>query len=79
MALTVSVIVLRDYACCVFIVFQFLCLFLFFSLSIQMKTCRLSDMEERVKEFATKLTLVPIPPPGQLHVVCVCIVYTYVT
>ncbi|XP_040900931.1 DENN domain-containing protein 3-like isoform X2 [Toxotes jaculatrix] len=33
----------------------------------QLRTCRLSDMEERVKEFAAKLTLVPIPPPGQLH------------
>ncbi|XP_062421257.1 DENN domain-containing protein 3-like isoform X2 [Pungitius pungitius] len=36
-------------------------------LSIQLRTCLLSDMEERVKEFATKLALVPIPPPGQLH------------
>uniref|UniRef100_A0A3Q4H9C8 DENN domain containing 3 n=1 Tax=Neolamprologus brichardi TaxID=32507 RepID=A0A3Q4H9C8_NEOBR len=36
-------------------------------LLIQLRTCRLSDMEERVKEFAAKLTLVPIPPPGQLH------------
>uniref|UniRef100_A0A673B7Y7 DENN domain-containing protein 3-like n=1 Tax=Sphaeramia orbicularis TaxID=375764 RepID=A0A673B7Y7_9TELE len=34
---------------------------------IQLKTCRLSDLEERVKEFAAKLSLVPIPPPGQLH------------
>ncbi|XP_061572742.1 DENN domain-containing protein 3-like isoform X2 [Cololabis saira] len=33
----------------------------------QLRICRLSDMEERVKEFAAKLTLVPIPPPGQLH------------
>uniref|UniRef100_A0A7N6AAA9 UDENN domain-containing protein n=1 Tax=Anabas testudineus TaxID=64144 RepID=A0A7N6AAA9_ANATE len=37
-------------------------------LSIQLRTCCLSDMEEKVKEFAAKLTLVPIPPPGQLHV-----------
>ncbi|KAM4579659.1 DENN domain-containing protein 3-like isoform 1-T2 [Odontesthes bonariensis] len=36
-------------------------------LLIQLRTCRLSDMEDRVREFATKLTLVPIPPPGQLH------------
>uniref|UniRef100_A0A3Q0SBF3 DENN domain containing 3 n=1 Tax=Amphilophus citrinellus TaxID=61819 RepID=A0A3Q0SBF3_AMPCI len=36
-------------------------------LLIQLRTCRLSDMKERVKEFAAKLTLVPIPPPGQLH------------
>ncbi|CAN9514261.1 unnamed protein product [Ophioblennius macclurei] len=36
-------------------------------LLIQLKVCRLSDMEERVREFAAKLTLVPIPPPGQLH------------
>uniref|UniRef100_A0A3P8RL27 DENN domain containing 3 n=1 Tax=Amphiprion percula TaxID=161767 RepID=A0A3P8RL27_AMPPE len=36
-------------------------------LLIQLKTCWLSDMEDRVKEFAAKLTLVPVPPPGQLH------------
>uniref|UniRef100_UPI003AAD2776 DENN domain-containing protein 3-like n=1 Tax=Centroberyx gerrardi TaxID=166262 RepID=UPI003AAD2776 len=35
---------------------------------VQLRTCRLSDLEERVKEFAAKLALVPIPPPGQLHV-----------
>ncbi|KAF7657656.1 hypothetical protein LDENG_00023980 [Lucifuga dentata] len=34
---------------------------------IQLRTCRLSDLEEQMKEFAIKLTLVPIPPPGQLH------------
>uniref|UniRef100_A0A8C7RT67 DENN domain-containing protein 3 n=1 Tax=Oncorhynchus mykiss TaxID=8022 RepID=A0A8C7RT67_ONCMY len=33
----------------------------------QLRASRLS--EERVKEFAAKLSLVPIPPPGQLHVV----------
>uniref|UniRef100_A0AAY5K9K8 UDENN domain-containing protein n=1 Tax=Esox lucius TaxID=8010 RepID=A0AAY5K9K8_ESOLU len=33
---------------------------------VQLRTCRLS--EEMVKEFAAKLSLVPIPPPGQLHV-----------
>ncbi|XP_074509876.1 DENN domain-containing protein 3-like isoform X2 [Sebastes fasciatus] len=36
-------------------------------LLIELRTCRLSDMEETVKEFAAKLALVPIPPPGQLH------------
>ncbi|XP_041799023.1 DENN domain-containing protein 3-like [Chelmon rostratus] len=36
-------------------------------LLIKLKTCHLSDMEEKVKEFAAKLALVPIPPPGQLH------------
>uniref|UniRef100_A0A3B4TWN3 DENN domain containing 3 n=1 Tax=Seriola dumerili TaxID=41447 RepID=A0A3B4TWN3_SERDU len=35
----------------------------FVSLLVQLRTCRLSDMEERVKEFAAKLTLVPVPPP----------------
>ncbi|KAG9355401.1 hypothetical protein JZ751_000239 [Albula glossodonta] len=35
----------------------------------QLRTCRTMDFEERVKEFAAKLALVPIPPPGQLHVV----------
>ncbi|KAG7261354.1 hypothetical protein CRUP_002495, partial [Coryphaenoides rupestris] len=37
-------------------------------LLVQLRTCRLSDMEERVKEFTAKLALVPIPPPGPLHV-----------
>ncbi|XP_046886821.1 DENN domain-containing protein 3-like isoform X2 [Hypomesus transpacificus] len=37
-------------------------------LLLQLRTCRMSDFEERVKEFAAKLALVPIPPPGQLHV-----------
>lgn len=39
------------------------------SLLLQLKSCRLADVEERVKEFAAKLALVPIPPPGQLHLV----------
>ncbi|KAA0703402.1 DENN domain-containing protein 3 [Triplophysa tibetana] len=34
----------------------------------RIKTCQNTDMEEEVKEFSTKLALVPIPPPGQLHV-----------
>lgn len=43
------------------------------SLLIQLKTCRLAEVEERVKEFAAKLALVPIPPPGQLHLVRVAV------
>ncbi|KAL0961931.1 hypothetical protein UPYG_G00333520 [Umbra pygmaea] len=35
----------------------------------QLKPCWMLDFEERVKEFSAKLALVPIPPPGQLHVV----------
>ncbi|XP_076846706.1 DENN domain-containing protein 3 isoform X2 [Brachyhypopomus gauderio] len=34
----------------------------------QLKTCHTVDFDERVKEFAAKLALVPIPPPGPLHV-----------
>ncbi|KAM3872673.1 DENN domain-containing protein 3-like [Diretmus argenteus] len=37
-------------------------------LLLQLRTCRLSDLEKQMKEFAAKLVLVPIPPPGQLHV-----------
>ncbi|KAG5842676.1 hypothetical protein ANANG_G00180140 [Anguilla anguilla] len=37
-------------------------------LLVQLRTCRVADFEERVKEFAARLALVPIPPPGQLHV-----------
>lgn len=43
------------------------------SLLIQLKTCRLADVEEVVKEFAAKLAMVPIPPPGLLHLVCVAV------
>lgn len=35
----------------------------------QMKTSRVSDFDEQVKEFSAKLALVPIPPSGPLHVV----------
>ncbi|XP_061111256.1 DENN domain-containing protein 3 isoform X1 [Conger conger] len=37
-------------------------------LLVQLRTCRTMDFEEQVKEFASRLALVPIPPPGQLHV-----------
>lgn len=40
------------------------------SLLIQLRSCRLSDVNEKVKDFAAKLSLVPIPPPGHLHLVC---------
>ncbi|XP_017556082.1 DENN domain-containing protein 3 isoform X1 [Pygocentrus nattereri] len=39
------------------------------SFLVQLKTCRMDDFEEKVKEFSAKLALVPIPPPGQLQVV----------
>ncbi|XP_063055848.1 DENN domain-containing protein 3 [Engraulis encrasicolus] len=35
----------------------------------QLKHCRITDLDQRVKEFSAKLALVPIPPPGDLHVV----------
>ncbi|KAK2887705.1 hypothetical protein Q8A67_015933 [Cirrhinus molitorella] len=34
-----------------------------------LKTSRMCEFEEQVKEFSAKLALVPIPPPGSLHVV----------
>ncbi|XP_072317227.1 DENN domain-containing protein 3-like [Eucyclogobius newberryi] len=33
----------------------------------QLRSCRVSDLEDRVKELAAKLSLVPAPPPGHLH------------
>ncbi|XP_051526905.1 DENN domain-containing protein 3 isoform X2 [Myxocyprinus asiaticus] len=36
---------------------------------LELKTSRMSEFEEQVKEFSAKLALVPIPPPGPLHVV----------
>ncbi|XP_051721391.1 DENN domain-containing protein 3 [Ctenopharyngodon idella] len=38
------------------------------SLLGQLKICQMTNMEEQVKEFSAKLALVPVPPPGQLHV-----------
>ncbi|XP_041823018.1 DENN domain-containing protein 3 [Melanotaenia boesemani] len=37
-------------------------------LLVQLRTARQSDFEDTVKEFSAKLSLVPLPPPGQLHV-----------
>ncbi|XP_035381446.1 DENN domain-containing protein 3 isoform X3 [Electrophorus electricus] len=39
------------------------------SFLVQLKTCRMSDFDEQVKEFSAKLALVPIPPPGHLQVI----------
>lgn len=39
------------------------------SLLVQLRPARQSDFEEIIKEFSAKLSLVPLPPPGQLHVV----------
>ncbi|XP_028317433.1 DENN domain-containing protein 3 [Gouania willdenowi] len=37
-------------------------------LLVQLRPARQADFEETVKEFSAKLSLVPLPPPGQLHV-----------
>ncbi|KAM9385934.1 DENN domain-containing protein 3 [Pholidichthys leucotaenia] len=37
-------------------------------LMAQLRHARQADLEDTVKEFAAKLSLVPLPPPGQLHV-----------
>lgn len=37
-------------------------------LSVQLRPSRQADFEETIKEFSAKLSLVPLPPPGQLHV-----------
>ena len=39
------------------------------SLLVQLRLGRQSEFEETVKEVSAKLSLVPLPPPGQLHVV----------
>lgn len=38
------------------------------SLLRELKICQMTEMEERAKEFSAKLSVVPVPPPGQLHV-----------
>ncbi|XP_028276114.1 DENN domain-containing protein 3 isoform X2 [Parambassis ranga] len=37
-------------------------------LLVQLRPARQADVEETIKEFSAKLSLVPLPPPGQLHV-----------
>ncbi|XP_030596134.1 DENN domain-containing protein 3 isoform X1 [Archocentrus centrarchus] len=37
-------------------------------LLVQLRPARQAEFEETVKEFSAKLSLVPLPPPGQLHV-----------
>ncbi|XP_054909978.1 DENN domain-containing protein 3 [Poeciliopsis prolifica] len=37
-------------------------------LLVQLRTARQADLEETIREFSAKLSLVPLPPPGQLHV-----------
>ncbi|XP_068094187.1 DENN domain-containing protein 3 isoform X2 [Hyperolius riggenbachi] len=36
---------------------------------VQLKSCRDPDLDERIKEFAAKLSLIPSLPPGPLHLV----------
>ncbi|XP_067355518.1 DENN domain-containing protein 3 isoform X2 [Channa argus] len=37
-------------------------------LLVQLRPARQADIEETIREFSAKLSLVPLPPPGQLHV-----------
>ncbi|XP_068188448.1 DENN domain-containing protein 3 [Antennarius striatus] len=37
-------------------------------LLVQLRPARQADIEETIKEFSAKLSLVPLPSPGQLHV-----------
>ncbi|KAM6974768.1 DENN domain-containing protein 3 isoform 1-T2 [Tautogolabrus adspersus] len=37
-------------------------------LLVQLRPARQADFEETIKEFSAKLSLVPLPPPGRLHV-----------
>ncbi|KAM4704655.1 DENN domain-containing protein 3 [Rhinophrynus dorsalis] len=38
-------------------------------LLVQLRSCKDVDIDNRVKEFAAKLCLIPSPPPGPLHLV----------
>ncbi|XP_063777263.1 DENN domain-containing protein 3 [Pseudophryne corroboree] len=35
----------------------------------QLKSYRVAELDDRIKEFAAKLSLIPSPPPGPLHLV----------
>lgn len=37
-------------------------------LMVQLRPARQADFVEKIKEFSANLSLVPLPPPGQLHV-----------
>ncbi|XP_075907823.1 DENN domain-containing protein 3 isoform X2 [Nelusetta ayraudi] len=37
-------------------------------LLVELRPTRQADFDETIKEFSAKLSLVPLPPPGQLHV-----------
>ncbi|XP_029977049.1 DENN domain-containing protein 3 isoform X2 [Salarias fasciatus] len=37
-------------------------------LLVQLRPARQADFEETIREFSARLSLVPLPPPGQLHV-----------
>ncbi|XP_029447975.1 DENN domain-containing protein 3 isoform X2 [Rhinatrema bivittatum] len=38
-------------------------------LLVNLKSCKDLDVDDRIKEFAAKLSLIPSPPPGPLHLV----------
>ncbi|XP_067834570.1 DENN domain-containing protein 3 isoform X2 [Heptranchias perlo] len=38
-------------------------------LTVHMKSCRETEFDHKVRQFAAKLALVPSPPPGTLHLV----------
>uniref|UniRef100_A0A8D0L4M8 UDENN domain-containing protein n=1 Tax=Sphenodon punctatus TaxID=8508 RepID=A0A8D0L4M8_SPHPU len=38
-------------------------------LLVQLRPCKDLDVDERIKEFAAKLSLIPSPPPGPLHLI----------
>lgn len=48
---------------------SFFVFFLNFSLLVQLKPYKDLDVDDYIKEFAAKLSLIPSPPPGPLHLV----------
>lgn len=50
--------------------FMHVIIFVFnFSLLVQLKPTKDLDVDDCIKEFAAKLSLIPSPPPGPLHLV----------
>lgn len=43
--------------------------FLNFSLLANLKLCKDFEVDSPIKDFAAKLSLIPSPPPGPLHLV----------
>lgn len=50
-----------------------------FSLLTHLKLCKDFEVDNHIKDFAAKLSLIPSPPPGPLHLVILSFLCSIVT